>query len=130
MFYVIPYTLTASDTVNNKKRIDKELTAGVIHQVDVLFQTGTEYKNLCEIWIGGSKMWPTNPEAAFRGDGTVISFREFVELRGTVNTITVYFWTIDTSILKQIVVQIGLLQKELIMPLSFDALLKAIAGIS
>ncbi|MBW2672662.1 MAG: hypothetical protein JRD89_04490 [Deltaproteobacteria bacterium] len=129
MFYVFDYTLTASDLVTSKKRLDMELTAGVIHQVDVLFQKDAAHKNLVQIYHGHTQLWPSNRGGALRGDATVISFREFYELHGAVNTLTAYFWTTDASVLKEVVIQIGLLPKAVVMPLSFDELVRAVAGL-
>lgn len=129
MFYIFDYTLSASDLVTAKKRIDVELTAGVIHQVDVLFQKDAAHKNHVQIYHGLSQLWPSNAQGSFRGDATVVSFREFYELKGAVNTLSLYFWTTDASVLKEVVVQIGLLPKAVVMPLSFEELVRSVAGL-
>ena len=46
MFYAFPYTITAGDTVSAKYRLDMPLTAGIIHQVDILFRRMPRIKNL------------------------------------------------------------------------------------
>lgn len=129
MFYTFPYTLTSDDVAATKKRIDMELTAGIIHQVDVLFQKDAGHKNLVQIFKGSHQLWPSNTGASLRGDATVISFREFVELKGAVNTLHALVWTTDTGVLKEVVIQIGVLPKSVVMPLSFDELVKAVAGL-
>jgi len=130
MFYVFAYTLTADDLETSPHRLDVELTAGVIHQVDVLFQSGAAHKNHVRIFHGLNQLWPTNPGGSLRGDATVISFREFYELKDAVNTLSIYFWTTDATVLKEVVVQIGILPKKVVMPLSFDELVYAVAGLT
>jgi len=44
MFYSFPYTVTANDIVGEKYRLEMPLTAGIIHQVDVLFQKDSAHK--------------------------------------------------------------------------------------
>jgi len=129
MFYSFPYTVTVNDVAATPKKIDMTLTAGIIHQVDVLFQKDCAHKINVQIFHGGHQLWPTNREASLRGDATVISFREFVELKGAVNELHALFWTTDTNVLYEVIINIGLLPKAVIQPLSFDELLHAAAGL-
>lgn len=129
MFYVFPYTVTASDIVTAKHREQMSLTEGVIHQVDILFQKDCAHKINIQIFHGGHQLWPTNPGSSIKGDATVISFREFYHLRGSDDQLHALIWTTDTEVLKEIIIQIGILPKKIIQPLSFDELLSAAAGL-
>ena len=129
MFYAFPYTLTADDKVTAKKRIDMSLTAGIIHQVDVLFQKDCAHMINVQIFHGGSQLWPTNRLKSLKGDATVVSFREFYELKGSVNDLHALVWWHPTETLKEVIIQIGLLPKKIIQPLSFDELVASLAGL-
>ena len=129
MFYIAQYTLTDSDTPEAPKEINLELSRGVIHQVDVLFQDGCKFQNYVQIWQGGVQLFPTNRQGAFTGNATVVSFREFYELGKARDILTFKFWTTDASTLGTIVVQIGVLPKKVLQPLSFEELLAAATGI-
>jgi len=128
MFYTFTYTVTTNDIVTAKHRIDMELSAGVIHQVDILFQKDAAHKINVQIFHGGHQVWPTNPGGSIKADATVISFREFYELRAARNDLFYLIWTSDIAVLKEVVVNIGILPKRIIQPLSFDELLSAAAG--
>lgn len=129
MFYVYAYPVTIDDEAATPKKLDMTLTAGIIHQVDVLFQKDCAHKINVQIFHGGHQLWPSNPGASLRGDATVISFREFHELKGAVNDLHALIWTTDTNVLKEVIIQIGLLPKRAIQPLSFDELVHAAAGL-
>jgi len=129
MFYTFPYTVTSADIVTDPYLLEIQLTAGVIHQVDILFQKDAAHKINVQIFHGGHQLWPSNKGASLRGDATVISFREFYELKGTVNDLYALFWTTDTSVLKEVIIQIGLLPKRIIQPMSFDELVTSLSGL-
>jgi len=129
MFYAFPYTVTANDLVTAPHREEMILTAGIIHQVDVLFQKDCAHKINVQIFHGLHQLWPTNTGQSLKGDAIAISFREFYELKGTRNELHALFWTTDTGVLYEVVVQIGVLPKSVIQPLSFDELVHAAAGL-
>lgn len=129
MFNVYPYTVEATDTAANPHKEIISLSSGMIHQVDILFQKDSAHKINVQVWMGGHQLWPSNRGKAFRGDATIISFREFLELKGAVNDLHALFWTTDASVLKEVIVQIGLLPREAIQPISFDQLTEAILAL-
>lgn len=129
MFYAFPYTVTASDIVTAKYQLEMPLTAGIIHQVDVLFQKDAAHEVNVQIFHAGLQLWPSNRGESLKGDATVISFREFYELDSAVNDLHAFFWTTDTSVLKEVIIQIGILPKKIIQPLSFDELVSSLAGL-
>jgi len=129
MFYAFSYTVTAYDLVTDKYKLDIELTAGIIHQVDVVFQKDSAHKINVQIFRGGHQLWPSNRGSALRGDATIISFREFLELRGATNDLYALIWTTDDSVLKEIIIQIGILPREIIQPISFNQLVETILAL-
>ena len=129
MFYAFAYTIQAGNTVTAKYRLDMPLTAGIIHQVDVLFQKDAAHYVNCQIFEGGHQLWPSNPGASLKGDATVISFREFHELEAGANDLYAHLWWADTQTLKEVIIQIGILPKKIIQPLSFDELVASLAGL-
>ena len=82
MFYVFSKTPSAANTKANPFILPMQLSAGVIHQVDVLFQSGAAHEEFVQIHYGGVQLWPSNRGEYLRGNATVISFREFIELPG------------------------------------------------
>ena len=129
MFYSFSYTVTANDLVTAPYRLDIPLSAGIIHQVDVLFQKDCAHKINVQIWRGGLQLWPTNRVSALRGDATIISFREFLELRSASNDLYAHIWTTDITVLKEIIIQIGILPRQIIQPISFDQLVETILAL-
>ena len=129
MFYAFDYTVTSDDIVSAKHKLLLPVVTGVIHQVDVLFQADAAHKINVQIFDGISQIWPSNRGAAFRGDATVISFREFYEIRSDPAELVAMIWTTDTSVLYEIIIEIGILPKKILQPLSFDELLAAATGI-
>jgi len=128
VFYSFNYTPTGSDVAGSPKKMDLNLTAGVIHQVDVLFQDGCNHEEFVQIFIGSQQLWPSNRGGAIRGNATVISFREFYELAPGHNDLVAYIWSTLASDWKEIVINIGVLPKEILQPLSFEQLVKYAGG--
>lgn len=129
MFYVFSYTPSADDTEASPHSMDLHLTAGVVHQVDVLFQDGAYHEIFVQLFNGNHQLWPSNRGEKMRGNATVISFREFYELDPGDTRLTAKIWTTLTADFVEIMVQIGILPKAILQPLSFDELLKAATGV-
>ena len=129
MFYVFSRIPEVTDTKADPFKFDLQLTAGVIHQVDVLFQNGCNHEEFVQIFHGGTQVWPSNNGEYLRGNATIISFREFYELAPGANILVAEFSTTLTADFKEVIIQIGLLDKRTIQPLSFEELLNAAAGL-
>ena len=128
MFHVYAHTLTASDTANDPYIRKMKLEKGVIHQIDILFQDGCKFQNHVQIYQGASQIWPSNRSGSFIGNQSITSFREFFPLRKGANELSAKIWTDDTSVLGTIVIQIGILPRGILQPLSFSEIIKAIKG--
>lgn len=128
MFYVYAYTPSAADTKENPHKLEMKLTAGIIHQVDVLFQEGCKHNEFVQIFSDNMQIWPTNRGEKLRGDSTIISFRDFFEIKPGNTDLTLKVWTSLAVNFKEIIVQLGLLPKQVLQPMSFEELLKAAAG--
>lgn len=129
MFYVFPYTITTSDVEAAKHEETLRLTQGVIHQVDVLFEDGCNHAAHVMIFNGDFQVWPSNRGQTIRGNATVVSFREFYEIDSGAATLKAFMWGDGVIDGVEVVVQIGLLPKKIIQPMSFEELLAAAAGI-
>lgn len=129
MFYVFTCTPGEGPDNNYPNDFPLQLVPGIIHQVDVLFQDGCNHAEYIQIFDDLRQLWPTNRGERMRGNATVISFREFYEITPGNNILTAKVATALTGgDIKEIVVQIGLLPKRIIQPMSFDELLVAAAG--
>ena len=128
MFYAFSYTPDATDTETNPHELKMQLTAGVIHQVDVLFQSGCNHEEFVQGFDDNFQIWPMNRGEKLRGNATVISFREFYELKQGNTILIAKIWTTLAADFKEIIINIGLLPKAVLQPLSFEELLAAAAG--
>jgi len=125
MFYTFSYTPSAADTEASPHELKMKLTAGVIHQVDILFQDGCDHEEFVQIRQENFQLWPSNRLEKMRGNATVISFREFYELGPETSVLTARIWTTLTTDFAEILINIGVLPKEIIQPFSFKELLEA-----
>lgn len=129
MFYTFGYTPSASDTAASPHKIEIQLTSGVIHQVDVLFQSGCNHEIFVQIFKDATQVWPSNRGEKLRGNATVVSFREFMDLTAGNADLTAKVWTTLTADFKEVIIQIGLLPKAVLQPLSFKELMAAATGV-
>lgn len=129
MFYVFTCTPTADNSESSPETFELQMAAGVIHQVDVLFQSGCGHEEFIEIYDDNFQVWPSNRGEKLRGDATVVSFRDFYELKPGNTILTAKVWSTLGADYKEVIVQIGLLPKKVLQPLSFDELLAAATGL-
>lgn len=132
MFYVFSHTAndsTVSPSYTYPYDLSLDLTAGVIHQVDVLFQDGCDHLVEVQIFKANFQLWPSNRGAVLKGNATVVSFREFYELAPGEAVLTAKITADATIVDIDVIVHIGLLPKRIIQPMSFEELLAAAAGI-
>lgn len=128
MFYAFRHTVDTSNSLDYPLELELELTAGVIHQVDVLFQDGCDHLVDVQIFHDNFQLWPSNRGGTLRGNATVVSFREFYDLVPGDTTLTAKI-DADSSIdAVDVIIQIGLLPKRIIQPMAFEELLSAAAG--
>jgi len=126
MFYSWEVAVAAANTVNNKKQIDLPMSAGIIHQVDVLFPDTADHNIRVQVWDRNLQMWPSNRNATIRGDATVVSFRDFYEMRADNNVLQARAWWEDASTECSVFVQIGVLPRSVLQPFSLAELLRAV----
>jgi len=125
MFYTFSYTPNAGDTEASPHELSMKLTAGVIHQVDILFQDGCDHETFVQVYDDNFQLWPSNRGEKIRGNATVVSFREFFELIPGNTVLTMKIWTTLAADFKEVILNIGLLPKRIVMPFSFEELLSA-----
>jgi hypothetical protein len=129
MFYVFSHTPTETLTEATAHETEMKLTAGIIHQVDVLFQDGCDHNHHVQILHANFQLWPSNRGAVLTGNATVVSFREFYEISPGDGPLTALIWSTHDDTFNEVIVQIGLLPKRIIQPMSFDELLSAASGV-
>ncbi len=125
MFYTFAHSIATTELITAPARIDMPLAAGVIHQVDILFQSGCSFALGVAIRQGDHQLWPSNRESAIYGDAAVVSFREFHELRPGANDLYALVWGDGVIDAVQVIIQVGILPKTILQPMSFKELLKA-----
>ncbi|MDD2777562.1 MAG: hypothetical protein PHI16_01525 [Methanocellales archaeon] len=126
MFYAFPLTVAAGNTVNNKAIIQMPISAGVIHQVDILFPDGCDHNIRVQVFDQDFQLWPSNRNATIRGDATVVSFRDFVEITPDNNVLKGVAWWADTETAQTVFIHIGVLPREILQPFSLAELLRAV----
>ena len=129
MFYAFTHPVVIGNVVTDKARVGLDLTAGVIHQGDVLFQGGCNHLVEVQIFQANFQLWPSNRGATMKGNATVISFREFYALEPGATDLHALIWADGVITGVDVIIQIGLLPKRVLQPLSFEELLTAATGI-
>lgn len=105
-------TAITYNTEENKLKTDLPLTAGVIHQLDVLFPSGPQGYLHVKINHGLHQLWPTNPDGNFASSNEKISFKEFYELTSAPYKLNVYTWNEDDTYPHIVLIRIGILPRE------------------
>lgn len=128
MFYTFSHTPDAGDTEASPHELKMQLSAGVVHQVDILFQDGCNHEEFIQVFLDDLQLWPSNRGEKIRANATVISFREFLELERGNSQLTAKIWTTLSADFKEVLIQVGVLPRAIIQPFSFEELIAAAMG--
>lgn len=128
MFYSYNITVSAGTAEATAEETELELSAGVIHQIDILFPVNANREVYVKILQAAYQLMPTNRDDAIRANNTVISTREFFELVPGGNILTVKAWNTHAADDFMISVNIGILPRRILQPFSFKELLAAALG--
>lgn len=126
MFYSWPIVVAAGNIESNKATIDMPMSSGIVHQVDVLFPDTADHDVRVQIFDASFQLWPSNRDGTIRGDASVISFRDFYELRAENNVLTGVAWLTNAAKACTIWIQIGVLPRSVLQPFSLAELLRAV----
>ena len=126
MFYSWPITVVAANTELSKAEIEMPMSAGVIHQVDILFPDDCDHNIRVQVFDTNLQLWPSNRTGTIRGDACVISFRDFYEMRIENNILKAFAWWEDTETEQTVWIQIGVLPRSILQPFSLAELLRAV----
>lgn len=111
MIYSFAIETAITYSATNKLKTDLKLTAGIIHQIDIVFPTGCAGLLYVAINHGLHQIWPTNPGEYFHTDGETLSFKEFYELLSAENTLSVYTYNLDDTYAHSVIIRLGLLKQ-------------------
>lgn len=122
--------ITVEDCGEDAEFVGTEIkvSAGVIHQIDILFPVNSNREVYVKILHGGYQLIPTNRDESIRANNTVIATREFYELIPGANILTVMAKNVSTTEDFMISVNIGILPRRILQPFSFKELLAAALG--
>ena len=111
MIYSFAISTLKSITEADRVKTDLKLTAGIIHQIDILFPTGCAGLLYVAISHGLHQLWPTNDKEYFHTDGESISFKEFYELASAENVLSAYTYNLDDTYSHSVIIRLGILKK-------------------
>jgi len=128
MFYSYNITVSAATAEATAEFTTLYLSAGVIHQIDILFPVNANREVFVKILDAGFQLMPSNPEGAIRASNTVISTREFFDIPVGGTILTVKTWNVHATDDFMISVNVGVLPRRILQPFSFKELLAAALG--
>lgn len=102
------------------------MSAGVIHQVDIMFPDTCDHDIRVQIFDASFQLWPSNRGGTVRGDAAVISFRDFYEMRSENNNLTGFAWLSNAAKASTIWIHLGVLPRSILQPFSLAELLRAV----
>jgi len=129
MFFSYNITVTAATTEATAEFTKLYLSAGIIHQIDILFPVNANREVYVKILDAGFQVMPSNPEETIRANNTVISTREFFKIPPGGTILTVKAWNVHATDDFMISVNVGVLPQKILQPFSFDELLAAALGL-
>ena len=126
MFYSFPVTVAAGNVASNKVMIDMPMMSGIIHQIDIEFPDTCDFDIRVQVFDASVQLWPSNRDAAVRGDAAVISFRDFYEMTPANSMLRAVAWLTDAARASTIIINVGVLPRAVLQPFSLAELLRAV----
>jgi len=124
MFYSFNVDVPPDTDEDSAEDTPLEVSAGIIHQVDLVFPTNANREIYLRIFAGSYQFIPVNPRGAVRANNTIISTREFLTLHDWNNTLTLRAWNVHATETFTVGINIGILPKRILQPFSFEELLR------
>ncbi|MBA7582459.1 hypothetical protein ES708_24387 [subsurface metagenome] len=118
MYYDFAVVVGTGNTVDNPKEEDLELTKGVIHRIEVEFPRGCRGYVHLELLHREHRVWPTNREGDFAGEGYTIPIDEHYKLTSEPYALKARAWGVDCGYPHTITVRIGVLPEAVLSPLA------------
>lgn len=109
-------TLAAGQSLNTATTTHMKVSAGVIHEINIVFPPGCAGLVYCAIYHGGHPIFPSTEAQYIRGDNEVVDFKEFYELIGVENHLYIVAWNEDEIYSHKITVRLGVLPKYVLLP--------------
>ncbi len=118
MFYSYAITVPAGTTEANPVVTRLKLTSGIIHQVDVEFRSGTDFRVGVRINQGLHQVYPTNPDGELKADGRPIIFPDYLKIATGGEDLTVYCYA-PTAIYDHVIyIKLGILSEDELRPMT------------
>jgi len=111
MIYRFGITTPANTTSSGKKRTDLKITAGIIHQLDIVFPPGPQGLLHVQINRGLYQIWPSNPDESFAADNDKISFPEHYEITNDPYRLEAYTWNDDDTYAHSLILRFGIFKR-------------------
>lgn len=116
MYYDFSFTVPANTTKKSAEELDVKLTSGVVHRVEVGFDSGCRYMVYVAIKKGLHQVWPTNPQGAFNSDNFTIVINEFYPLTTAPYMLRLVGWSPNTAYEHTVHLRFGVLAEEVVYP--------------
>lgn len=116
MLYAKDITFPKGKTEATASVTKLKIWSGVIHQIDVVFPAGCGGRVHLYLSVGGHQIAPVTKGSDFSGDNATISYREFLEIDPGGNVIDIVGWNESQKYDHRIIIRIGVLPKEVLMP--------------
>jgi hypothetical protein len=111
MIYSFAVSTPANTLEANRRKTPLKLTAGIIHQLDIVFPTGCAGFLYVALNNGLHQLWPTDNGEYFHTDGETISFKEFYKLNEAPFVLDVFTYNIDDTYAHSAIIRLGILQQ-------------------
>jgi hypothetical protein len=118
MFYSFALTVPAGTTEAAPVVTRLKLTAGIIHQVDVEFRSGTDFRVGVRINQGLHQVYPTNPDGELKADGRPIIFPDYYRLDPGEDELVVYAYAPTATYEHVVYIKIGVLTADELRPMT------------
>ena len=93
-----------------------KLTHGIVHKVEVVGDGGERNAVFLSLRRGLHQVWPTNPDGQLHPHLFPISYPVFQPLEAEPYQLEAYAWSPGTSYTHYIIVRLGVMPREILMP--------------
>ena len=122
MFFDFALTVPVNTPELTPYEVELPLAHGIIHHVEVGFPPGPKRTTFCQLHRGLHQVWPNNIGGAFGWDNFTLVWGDWYEMEDYPYMLTARLWNTSTLYDHLVVVRIGILPREVLIPPREEAL--------
>jgi len=113
MWYVLEDTVPANTAAGNPRQTKIRVHGGILHSIIVTIPPGSANLVHAQLKHASHPILPLNEDESIEGEHINVNYRDWYEMRPSLNTLTMWTWNEDDTYEHKVKMLLGVLPKEI-----------------